>query len=701
MKVGGDHDNDDNLKSIDPTTTRNTDHKNGATSTLTSTLTSTSAATEEEESMAAYGSIIMNHTDETPINNNNNNHDIMNTNDDSFQSVENNDIHVDIDIGEMNDHNNFTNDNIMEYTDDDDDDDNNDKVENCIQQDEGEDEVYSYGSSDPSTISSKFSNSFRNSNRYYHSQSIRGLGVEDDDDDDDDGIEAEEKLLQNSGNRNLGIYGSIQSSSLKNNRYLLPRFDKMSNGHHNNNTITTTDDPNNSHDHNGDGNGGDHHARGNDDTDFMLLLQRQSSYTKQNNRVISLLLFAIVFFCIVAMTFLASPIANNDISLSNNNNYSRSSSNGSSRQQTNKSSFTNNNNNNNNDDDKYDDDHTLSSSSYYRYVHQHTIDKVPFTSISRDESGSIPASSIVDPTLFHPLLLNDKHDITNNNINGTTTTTSLQPFLITPFPTGAFYTNFFLKQTTNDDDTLMSYPIMVYPYAYKWSPTHIIVSYPYVHRIYDSNSIRDIFQNDISFSVMETMNRRFCSNFDALSLTIRYTSLDNDDELKQQEEEEGVEDHQQQGGGNTNSGSDGNNNMDMGFESYLVQGSPYITMKYTNSTPVLSALSTFQSFHCLDDDNKESTNSGGADNDNSVNENENNLQQSSNDSTLRGSKTNSSPSSNNDDEVVGKNDFGICSKVVKASSLPPSQQSVTLRGVQFIMQSQENLKWLVFSLFRN
>lgn len=269
-------------------------------------------------------------------------------------------------------------------------------------------------------------------------------------------------------------------------------------------------------------------------------------------------------------------------------------------------------------------------------VFQTTTSKVPFNSITR-ETESIPASSIVNPSLFHPSLRNTHY----NSQEGGNNISNVQPLLKVPFPTGAFYTNLLLSKTTSDHS--ISYPIMVYPYAFKWSPTSLIVSYPSIHRIYDDISIRDIFQPDLTFHVDEEMKNRFCTYYDSLSVTLRYTSFEEDELLREEGE---------------NEFNTGNINVDMQqqnlkqegseYETYLVQGSPYITIKYTNATPVITALSIFQSFHCLEDEDES---------------------------------------------------FGICSKVTKSSSssssLPMSEQDVTLTGVQFVLETQENLKWYV------
>lgn len=127
------------------------------------------------------------------------------------------------------------------------------------------------------------------------------------------------------------------------------------------------------------------------------------------------------------------------------------------------------------------------------------------------------------------------------------------------FPTGAFWTNLVLPPSA---DRGFSYPIVVYPYAYKWSDTDLIVSYPYHYRKEETIAIHDYFQNDLTFGVNEDIQQRYITNFDPLSVTLQYT---------------------------TGSGS---------WKSYLVQGSPYVTIEYDNATPTIRALSTFKNVAC-------------------------------------------------------------------------------------------------------
>ena len=177
------------------------------------------------------------------------------------------------------------------------------------------------------------------------------------------------------------------------------------------------------------------------------------------------------------------------------------------------------------------------------------IFQIPFPQIDRSEYGSnpVPASSIVDPKLFAPSLRGDEDD-------------SSSSLLKVPFPTGAFWTNLVIKPTA---DRLLSYPIMAYPYGYKWNPDMLQVSYPSLRRQMDELSIRDIFNPDLTLTTMEDVTSRHIKHFDPLSVTLRFESSEH------------------------------------GWETYLVQGSPYITARYEQMTPIIRPISIFKGISCL------------------------------------------------------------------------------------------------------
>jgi endo-1,3(4)-beta-glucanase len=186
---------------------------------------------------------------------------------------------------------------------------------------------------------------------------------------------------------------------------------------------------------------------------------------------------------------------------------------------------------------------------------------IPFPQVDRADYGD-PVSSFLQEDIFADHLRSN-----NANENGNK--------FVFPFPTGAFWTNFALPST--DAERGISYPIAVYPYAYKWSPAGFLqVSYPASHRLEDATSIRDAFYPDVTIATVETnVHQRKIQSFDPLSVTLRFTTATDD-----------------YGDGKSLSY----------FESYLVQGSPYITMKYEGLTPSIKALSQFLDLQVIGND---------------------------------------------------------------------------------------------------
>jgi hypothetical protein len=194
------------------------------------------------------------------------------------------------------------------------------------------------------------------------------------------------------------------------------------------------------------------------------------------------------------------------------------------------------------------------------------FDYIPFPVVDREKYND-PASSIIDPDLFDPTLL-FKGTAASSRTNRT-----VDPLLKVPFPTGAFWTNLVVEPST---DRGFSFPIVVYPYAYKWSETLLQASYPPLRRRVDKISIRDTFNPDVTFGTLETVAKRHIMAFDSLSVTTRFFV---------------------ETGGY--------------WESYMVMGSPYITIKYQDSTPDIHALSTFSDVTCpFDADGKYKDGSG-------------------------------------------------------------------------------------------
>jgi endoglucanase Acf2 len=272
-----------------------------------------------------------------------------------------------------------------------------------------------------------------------------------------------------------------------------------------------------------------------------------------------------------------------------------------------------------------------------------TIHFVPFQSVDRSQYSHVSPTDIVFPELFHSSLLLPRNNSNTINSTSTTTTTSstvqlesIQPLLNVPFPTGAFWTNLVIQPTS---DHGFSYPIMSYPYGYKWNPSLMQVSYPALHRMQDSISIRDIFYPDMTFGSVESTVKRNIVRFDPFSVTLRFYGNDTNDE----------------------SNSDASKKRVKYWESYLVQGSPYVTTFYHDMTPMLRPLSTFQSLSCPRD------------------ENGNYKDEASETKSLDG--TNNSTTS----------DFGICSVVES------TDDHIELNGVQFLIKTQEGITWMIFS----
>jgi len=223
-----------------------------------------------------------------------------------------------------------------------------------------------------------------------------------------------------------------------------------------------------------------------------------------------------------------------------------------------------------------------------------------FLATKRRDFSSNDVSTIVNPDLFHPSLLNSERNYSSK---------ARGSFLNVPFPTGAFWTNLVLRHTTLDHG--LSYPIMVYPYGYKWGehPTTLQLSYPPLRRMVDNLSVRDIFNPDLILGSVEDVARRYILRFDPLSVTLRFClaycdddiDLDTDDSKIEAEKSRGVN---RVGENNITRKKQTSKSATSYWESYLVQGSPYVTSKYVDCTPVITALSTFKDFLCPLDNNK-------------------------------------------------------------------------------------------------
>lgn len=174
---------------------------------------------------------------------------------------------------------------------------------------------------------------------------------------------------------------------------------------------------------------------------------------------------------------------------------------------------------------------------------------MPYEMVDRADFGD-PVDGFLNLDLFHPSLLS------------ASPATSKRAFIF-PFPTGAFWTNLVVSSPIAD----LSYPIVVYPFAYRWSSTSLEVSYPARHRVADARTISDGFAPDLTLTTVEGVSRRHVTAFDSLSVTLRYVS-----------------------------------SVKSKWESALVQGSPYVTLEYANETPILKPLSIFSMVQCPGDD---------------------------------------------------------------------------------------------------
>lgn len=159
-----------------------------------------------------------------------------------------------------------------------------------------------------------------------------------------------------------------------------------------------------------------------------------------------------------------------------------------------------------------------------------------------------------------------------------------------------------------------------------------------------ANSIQDAFAPDITLGSKEDINTRHVVKFDSLSVTLGFYSSS---------------------GGN--------------WETYIVQGSPYITAKYSGLTPELTALSDFNDISCPPSSQGESPSSqlskGG----------ERKLQQQEH------RLMTSSSTSPEITPTAGKK-LGIC-----GISTDSSKQKKVITGVQFVATTKEKLTWLIFA----
>ena len=325
---------------------------------------------------------------------------------------------------------------------------------------------------------------------------------------------------------------------------------------------------------------------------------------------------------------------------------------------------------------------------------------IPFERISRKSFDAV--SKILDVELFHPNLLyreNVKKALQSEG--GGSGSTPMEPFFKFGFPTGAFWTNLVLlpvvvnekkgetsttpmqqsqqqqneqqsqpqkqqqgKRTlissTNPKNTQVenqySYPIVAYPYSFQWSSSgKLQVSYSASRRTIKPNSIQDAFAPDISFGSAQDITARHVTTFDSLSVSLRF--YHNQDNI----------------------------HSDRGYwESFIVQGSPYITVKYNGLTPELTALSDFVDIVCPPPMDQLAVKLDGATTSSSSlsfgNNNHNSTKKRRLSSTTSATGTDTSKM------------LGICDV-----SDDSTQHQKIITGVQFVLTTKEGLTWLLFA----
>ena len=296
---------------------------------------------------------------------------------------------------------------------------------------------------------------------------------------------------------------------------------------------------------------------------------------------------------------------------------------------------------------------------------------VPYKKISRAAYGD-PVSNFLDESLFHPSLLYEGKSVKSardtsfaraNTVDKTNDDNErMKPFLRSPFPTGAFWTNLvLLPQDSNGkpreiSKTQYSYPIVAYPYSYQWSALgKLQVSYSAMRRKIRTNSIQDAFLPDVTIGSVDDIHARHVLKYDSLSVTLRFY-------------------------GDTKETLEAKNSVDFDhnlWDTYIVQGSPYITARYYGLRPEITALSDFNDIICPPTMKREET--GEYTESNSTHQHRRKL------------SVFAQPSSTLETGTSSKK-LGVCG--ISESS---SQNKKVVTGVQFVVTSQEGLIWLVFA----
>jgi endo-1,3(4)-beta-glucanase len=133
-----------------------------------------------------------------------------------------------------------------------------------------------------------------------------------------------------------------------------------------------------------------------------------------------------------------------------------------------------------------------------------------------------------------------------STVQHTTPPSSYWGSIKAPYPTGAFWTNF----VVGDGDG----SALFLPYGIKCLSSGIQVSYGPTRRVVTNKAITDPFDVDIQFTSLEPYNTHNIIKHDNFSVTMKY-----------------------------NMGTAGGS-----YTAYLVKGSPYVTILYEQSTPILN-----------------------------------------------------------------------------------------------------------------
>lgn len=143
-------------------------------------------------------------------------------------------------------------------------------------------------------------------------------------------------------------------------------------------------------------------------------------------------------------------------------------------------------------------------------------------------------------------------------------TTFWGPNIAKPYPTGAFWTNFVVKSGDG--------AVAVTPYAVKALDSGVQVSYSASHRIVTPLAITDVFMSDLQISSVESYVSRCVDRFDNISVTLKYTVSSPVSPPP-----------------TTFLPSPSPPIKPITFKVPLVKGSPFITVVYDGSTPVISS----------------------------------------------------------------------------------------------------------------